>query len=113
MAHWIIEDKGFGGIVYKCSNCEEIWNDYCHKFSKDVCDNCGEVMDEDADEYIGDILNGMPEVKTYSDYAKETLIFPHTIGDITYYNKEELIIYTERDKIISPPSLCSGGDMLI
>ena len=27
--------------------------------------------------------------------------------------KEELIIYTERDKIISPPSLCSGGDMLI
>jgi hypothetical protein len=37
----------------------------------------------------------LPEVKTYSDYVKEALIFPHTIGDITYYSKEELIKWVE------------------
>ena len=40
----------------------------------------------------------MPEVKTYSDYAKEALIFPHTIGDITYYSKEELIKWVEDEQ---------------
>lgn len=46
-------------------------------------------------ETIESVLKDMPEVKTYSDYAKEALIFPHTIGDITYYSKEELIKWVE------------------
>lgn len=44
---------------------------------------------------IGYVFKNMPEVKTYSDYAKEALIFPHTIGDITYYSKEELVKWVE------------------
>lgn len=55
MAHWIIEDKGFGGVVYRCSNCRESWDDYYCKFPKDFCAWCGESIDEDADEYIEDV----------------------------------------------------------
>lgn len=36
----------------------------------------------------------VPMAETYIDY-EEMLIFPHTIGDITYYNKEELIKWVE------------------
>lgn len=55
MAHWIIEDKGFGGVVYRCSNCRESWNDYYSKFPKDYCRCCGEDIDEDANEYIEEL----------------------------------------------------------
>lgn len=41
------------------------------------------------------IYDVLPEVKTYIDFSKEALIFPHTIGDITFYNKEELIKWVE------------------
>lgn len=55
MAHWIIEDKGFGGVVYRCSNCREAWDDYYSKFPKNYCRCCGEEIDEDANEYIEDL----------------------------------------------------------
>lgn len=71
MAHWIIEDKGFGGVVYRCSNCRESWNDYYSKFPKDYCRCCGEDIDEDANEYIEELKKtriigkweGIPVVK--------------------------------------------------
>lgn len=55
MAYWIIEDKGFGGVVYQCSHCHETWNDYYYKFPKDFCVWCGEIIDEGADVYIEDL----------------------------------------------------------
>lgn len=51
MAHWIIEDKGFGGVVYKCSNCGELWNEYYQSYPKDFCAFCGEDMKDEA-EYV-------------------------------------------------------------
>lgn len=39
-------------------------------------------------------------------HYEETLIFPHTIGDITYYNKEELIKWVEdQQKFNKDPQL--------
>ena len=55
MTHWIIEDKGFGGVAYTCSNCREVWNDYYSRFPKDYCAWCGEDVDEDANEYIEEV----------------------------------------------------------
>jgi len=53
MAHWIIEDYGFGGQIYRCSNCRESWNDlYYDIILKDSCPACGEPINEDEDEYI-------------------------------------------------------------
>lgn len=42
MAHWIVDDKGFGGVFYKCSNCSEYRNEPDEK-----CSNCGAEMDEE------------------------------------------------------------------
>lgn len=57
MAHWIVDDQGFGGTYYKCSECKETWNDiysnipYCNDFYE-KCPNCGAPMDEDDVEYV-------------------------------------------------------------
>lgn len=45
--------------------------------------------------YKQQTIEYMPEIKIYSDYAEETLVFSHTIGDITYYSKEELVKWVE------------------
>lgn len=81
MAHWIIEDKGFGGVTYTCSHCREVWNDYYSKFPKSFCAWCGEDIDEDENEYV-DEPNKHKE--------NNVIIFPQTIGNLTYYSKEDL-----------------------
>lgn len=46
MAHWIIEDKGFGGTDYQCSACKDIWNDLFHKDISSItecCPGCGGI----------------------------------------------------------------------
>lgn len=53
MAHWIIEDMGFGGQCYTCSNCIETYLDTFKDVSgEDYCPNCGEHIDVDKTEYI-------------------------------------------------------------
>ena len=46
-------------------------------------------------------LSNMSEVETYASFANKALIFPHTIGDITYHNKEELIKWVEDQQKIN------------
>ena len=53
MAHWTIDDHGFGGSFYTCSECGHT---FCDIFS-DMCDtgqcpNCDILMDEDATVYM-------------------------------------------------------------
>ena len=53
--HWIIEDKGFGGMYIECSVCGARWCDLFEKnipHADDPCPVCGTQMDEDAKEYI-------------------------------------------------------------
>ena len=53
MAHWIIEDHGFGGQYYTCSDCGNRWWSILNKIlTKDICSNCGAVIDMDENEYI-------------------------------------------------------------
>ena len=53
MAHWIIDDHGFGGMFYRCSECGAI---YCDIFSdvggEEECPNCSSPIDEDANVYM-------------------------------------------------------------
>lgn len=62
MAHWIIEDKGFGGQLFECSNCGDVWNDIFHSEVGcwDVCPSCGEEMDEER-EYVKKKLDKLKE----------------------------------------------------
>ena len=64
MAHWTIKDHGFGGTVYYCSECKDVFNDiYCRIYSDSPCPSCGAVMNEDEIEYLDD---------TYERSAKKT-----------------------------------------
>lgn len=54
-AHWIIEDHGFGGTSYMCSECRESWNDIYHDVSmEDTCPHCGAFINDDDNKYIED-----------------------------------------------------------
>ena len=53
MAHWIIDDWGFGGSYYKCSHCGESWWDILDDINmEDYCPNCGEPINDDDNEYL-------------------------------------------------------------
>lgn len=88
MAHWIIEDKGFGGVNYTCSNCGDTWNEYYNKLPKDFCTECGEYIDEDANEYIEetktmtvrDLIN---KLLTYSMDMPVKVSCGHNISNVT------------------------------
>lgn len=55
MAHWIIEDRGFGGTDFTCSECKDVFNDIYHRICSDgPCPNCGAVMNEDEAVYLDD-----------------------------------------------------------
>ena len=96
MAHWIIEDKGFGGVVYRCSNCRESWDDYYCKFPKDFCAWCGEDINEDKNEYIEEsendiyertktlekLLSGKMVKLKFSDLSEFILNFPNEINTL-------------------------------
>lgn len=93
MAHWIIEDYGFGGQNYRCSNCRESWNDiYFDVSTEDCCPNCHKPINEDETEYI-DTPN--------KHIADNAIIFPQTIGDITFYSKGELFKWVENQQKIN------------
>ena len=53
MAHWIIDDYGFGGTFYKCSECGKLyWDVHEDVNGEDKCPNCNSSMDEDANVYM-------------------------------------------------------------
>lgn len=92
MAHWIIEDHGFGGAWYKCSSCGKSWYDLLEKVPRgDNCQSCGEPINEDENEYIED----KPKRRS------NTMTFPYTIGKITFYTAEELRewVIAQQDKM--------------
>lgn len=96
MAHWIIEDKGFGGQVFQCSNCGESWNDIFHSGVGcwDKCPSCGEEMEEEK-EYMEEKLVENP-LKKISDAVGKLQIPPLHINWV----KEEVKVARERDEKI-------------
>ena len=53
MAHWIIEDKGFGGSWYECSECHASYCDlYDNAAGGERCPKCSADMDLDSNEYV-------------------------------------------------------------
>ena len=64
MTHWIIEDKGFGGVQYTCSKCKNTWNDLYQTTVGEwnICPWCHRRIDRDKDEYIEE-KPGLEKVK--------------------------------------------------
>ena len=66
MAHWIIEDKGFGGQWFRCSECGYSYNDTYEDHAYDEpCPGCGAVINDDENEYI----SNKPKLKCSSFYG--------------------------------------------
>lgn len=58
MAHWIIDDHGFAGIDYTCSECGNIFNNlYTDISSGDNCPYCHTHMDENETNLINELLH--------------------------------------------------------
>ena len=51
MAHYIIDDRGFGGMFYKCSNCGTIFYDVIDEIDLFECPACRVAIDPDENEY--------------------------------------------------------------
>ena len=48
MAQWIIDDHGFGGLYFTCSECRKSWCDiYSDVSMEETCPNCGAPINED------------------------------------------------------------------
>lgn len=69
MAHWIVEDKGFGGNFYRCSNCGDVWNDLFGDREKEYCRCCGATMDEEPD--FGEYVEDKKKPRTNGDRVRE------------------------------------------
>lgn len=94
MAHWIVDDRGFGGVYYTCSKCGSVWNDLFGNREKDNCRFCGAVMDEEADcgEYV--------EVKRK----------PRTNGDkIREMSNQEIAEFIDSEIYCLASNLCGEG----
>lgn len=53
MAHWIIDDYGFGGTYYRCSNCGSVYNDIFEGMcGKEKCPECGSLINENKNVYM-------------------------------------------------------------
>lgn len=104
MAHWIIEDNGFAGSIYECSECRESWSDLFklpdgeYISYHEHCPNCNAPINDDADEYICNhvMRNATKEeneiVNKYIDSISHTII-PLNIDEI------EAVINIREDKV--------------
>lgn len=64
MAHWVIEDQGFGGCWYRCSDCGDSFNDIYHDVSSiGPCPSCGASINTDENEYIEETKRSKKKVE--------------------------------------------------
>ena len=97
MAHWIIDDHGFGGQYYKCSECGEGWCDiFDDHLSEEKCPSCGAPIDEDKAEYIEKKKYRVPIIpelsmikrsKSLRDYEE----LEYKINKLTGFNISQLV----------------------
>ena len=86
MAHWIIDDYGFGGTGYRCSECGESWCDiYTNvRLGGDQCPSCGAEMNEDETVYL---KKGRPTVVDHIYLGK--FISDKNVARLREYNEKE------------------------
>lgn len=120
MAHWIIDDHGFGGTYYRCSDCREGWCDIYKDVSmEEKCPNCGAPINEDETEYLEEnkkkefatnflgnwIKSGLPSLEKYIE-RENTLI------KLSGYDMEKLIELFAAGYSLQPPDYKSMERLL-
>ena len=85
MAHWIVEDHGFCGKFYRCSNCRNVLIDTHEYIPENTCPKCGIHINKDKTKYIDKPKIHQGGVAMYSTFTKE----PLHIDDVVVYLKNE------------------------
>jgi hypothetical protein len=72
-------------------------NRYGHSYTEECDNKCGYAT----------------EIKEYKDVVNNAVIFPQTIGDITFYSKDELFEWVEnmQKEFCSPPTGFLGREI--
>ena len=103
MAHWIIEDRGFGGQYYRCSECRESWCDiYTNVSREDKCPNCGASINDDDNVY----LDRNPFRTTYSTVSSTIRKYDELdtkLFQLTGYSIEQLVELFAAGYTLEPP----------
>ena len=94
MAYWIVEDHGFCGQYYRCSYSRNVWIDTYEDIPEGTCPKCGRPINEDKTKYVD-----KPKKHILTESLDDTIIFPQTIGNITYYSKEELFEWVKQQQL--------------
>jgi hypothetical protein len=122
MAHWIIEDHGFGGAWYKCSDCRESWYDIFNDVSmEETCPMCGAVINEEEPEYIEEkkkpavpfnlatiINNRVADVHAHKTYEENE----QKLIALTGFGIEKLIDLFAAGYTLQPPTQMRLEDLL-
>lgn len=110
MAHWIIEDKGFGGSWYECSECHASYCDlYDNAAGGEKCPKCSADMDLDSNEYVDEKEKVSNSLRKIAD-AMDKLMIPRL--DIKPFNvsafEGHIQAAKERDEKIHKLEMVSG-----
>lgn len=105
MAHWIIDDRGFGGCWYECSNCGRSWNNIFENPGMwNECHGCGEKMDEDETQYIENNKQSINQVMTQAiKTVRELDENVCKLEQVSGKSIEELIELFAAGWILTPP----------
>ena len=110
MAHWIIDDHGFGGQYYRCSECGESWCDiYSDVSMNENCPNCGAPMNEDETEYIEKKKKSIPAFNPFrfitanGEALRRYEERETKLRQLTGYNIEKLIELFAAGYTLQPP----------
>ena len=93
MAHWIVDDRGFGGTYWICSACKDSFCDLFHDVSSitEECPTCGSHMDEEAVEYLKEEVNKTTFItakEARSKIMKDIENHPDYISIVGYIDNE-------------------------
>ncbi len=80
MAYWIVEDHGFCGLYYRCSNCRNVWIDTYEDIPKGTCPRCGCIINEDKTKYIDKPKKHKIETNTETCRCLETEFYDEYWG---------------------------------
>ena len=112
MAHWIIEDKGFGGTLYRCSECRECWCDIFENVSmKDECPKCGAPMDEDKTEYIEEKRSFILPIVYRGELVKKYSELELKLIKISGFDMEKLVELFAAGYTLQPPPTYTSLDI--
>jgi uncharacterized OB-fold protein len=76
----------------------------------DICDECFKAISWRYDSTTENKLKTIVDYETIDNKTHDQLVFPHTIGDITFYSRKELIKWVEdQQKMNKDPDYGRGN----